>query len=195
MNKVLNRIKSFNFPTYTVPVFCFFCCVISFGLLIPWIGFYWDDWHLPGSPNSSVLADLRIIFPPTGGVGTALSNHHPHPGRKPLALAGICPFLALGQCGGPMGTGPPAVAEQKRPRYGSVLCLQSIRASPNSISPSPTGLFTSFTACFSSLRHSPCWLCGESSITGSGPRSPLLSLCLTCLPWNIFSSWKWCASP
>ncbi len=44
MNKVLNRIKSFNFSTYTVPVFLLFLCVISFGLLIPWIGFYWDDW-------------------------------------------------------------------------------------------------------------------------------------------------------
>ena len=44
MNKALNWIKSFQFPTFTVPLFLLFLCVISFGLLIPWIGFYWDDW-------------------------------------------------------------------------------------------------------------------------------------------------------
>lgn len=37
MNKV-------HLPTLSVPLALFFACLLSFGLLIPWLGFYWDDW-------------------------------------------------------------------------------------------------------------------------------------------------------
>lgn len=37
MNKV-------QLPTWSVPLALFFACLLSFGLLIPWLGFYWDDW-------------------------------------------------------------------------------------------------------------------------------------------------------
>jgi hypothetical protein len=33
-----------NFRTWTVPIALLVLCVLSFGLLIPWLGFYWDDW-------------------------------------------------------------------------------------------------------------------------------------------------------
>lgn len=47
--------KSFTFHTRTVPIALFFLCLFSFGLLIPWLGFFWDDWptiwylHILGS--------------------------------------------------------------------------------------------------------------------------------------------------
>jgi tetratricopeptide (TPR) repeat protein len=37
MNKI-------SFKTSSIPLALFFFCVISFGVLIPWLGFYWDDW-------------------------------------------------------------------------------------------------------------------------------------------------------
>lgn len=33
-----------RFPTWSVPFALLAACIISFGLLIPWLGFYWDDW-------------------------------------------------------------------------------------------------------------------------------------------------------
>lgn len=42
--------NKFRFDTSTVPLALLFFCLISFGLLIPWLGFYWDDlpaiWYL-----------------------------------------------------------------------------------------------------------------------------------------------------
>jgi len=36
--------SSFTFPSWTVPFALLLLCLVSFGLLIPWLGFYWDDW-------------------------------------------------------------------------------------------------------------------------------------------------------
>lgn len=38
------KMKSFAFRTRTVPIAILFLCLGSFGLLIPWLGFFWDDW-------------------------------------------------------------------------------------------------------------------------------------------------------
>jgi hypothetical protein len=35
--------KNIKFSERTIPFALFFICVIAFGLLIPWLGFYWDD--------------------------------------------------------------------------------------------------------------------------------------------------------
>lgn len=37
----MNRLQ---FPAWSVPVALFLACLLSFGLLIPWLGFFWDDW-------------------------------------------------------------------------------------------------------------------------------------------------------
>jgi hypothetical protein len=31
-------------PAWSIPLLLLLACVLSFGLLIPWLGFYWDDW-------------------------------------------------------------------------------------------------------------------------------------------------------
>jgi hypothetical protein len=37
-------INNFSFPGWTVPAFLALLCFFSFGILIPGLGFYWDDW-------------------------------------------------------------------------------------------------------------------------------------------------------
>src|SRR6266850_308862 len=40
MFRVFNR----SFQVWTVPLVLLFLAVLGYGLLIPWLGFYWDDW-------------------------------------------------------------------------------------------------------------------------------------------------------
>jgi hypothetical protein len=35
-----------SFKVWKVPLVLLFLCFLSYGLLIPWLGFYWDDWPL-----------------------------------------------------------------------------------------------------------------------------------------------------
>jgi hypothetical protein len=37
MNKV-------SFPAWTIPIALLVACLLGFGILIPWLGFFWDDW-------------------------------------------------------------------------------------------------------------------------------------------------------
>lgn len=62
MSKALNRIKSFQFPSFTVPLFLLLLCIISFGLLIPWLGFYWDDWAFAWISQKLGAAGLSNYF-------------------------------------------------------------------------------------------------------------------------------------
>jgi hypothetical protein len=36
--------KKLVFQTRSIPLALFILCLISYGLMIPWLGFYWDDW-------------------------------------------------------------------------------------------------------------------------------------------------------
>ena len=42
-----------RFQTWIIPLALLILCVLGFGLLIPWLGFYWDDWP--------VIATMRIL--------------------------------------------------------------------------------------------------------------------------------------
>lgn len=44
MKKFTQRIKAFHFPAYTVPLALLAVCGLAYGVLIPWLGYYWDDW-------------------------------------------------------------------------------------------------------------------------------------------------------
>jgi len=46
MNNLYKRIRSFYFPPFIVPIALLLVCVISYGLLIQRLGFYWDDWPI-----------------------------------------------------------------------------------------------------------------------------------------------------
>jgi hypothetical protein len=40
----MKLLKDFSIPNWMIPVFLALLCFFSFGILIPWLGFYWDDW-------------------------------------------------------------------------------------------------------------------------------------------------------
>jgi hypothetical protein len=44
MTKHIDRIKTFHFPEYTIPLALLAVTGLTYGVLIPWLGFYWDDW-------------------------------------------------------------------------------------------------------------------------------------------------------
>ena len=44
MKKLLQRIAQWNLPTFTFPLALLGLCLVSYALMIPWLGFYWDDW-------------------------------------------------------------------------------------------------------------------------------------------------------
>ena len=70
-----------NFPPKTIPAALFLLCFLTFGLLIPWLGFYWDDWpyawydHVLGAGGFSqvftidrpFLAMIYTLTAPLGG--------------------------------------------------------------------------------------------------------------------------------
>lgn len=43
MDNLKARITAFRFSPFTVPFALLGLCLVSYGLLIPWLGFYWDD--------------------------------------------------------------------------------------------------------------------------------------------------------
>ena len=51
--------KKINFSTNSIPVALFLVCLVSYGLLIPWLGFYWDDW--PYSWFAKILGPLGFV--------------------------------------------------------------------------------------------------------------------------------------
>ena len=44
MTRLVERIKTFHFPEYTIPLALLAVTGLAYGVLIPWLGFYWDDW-------------------------------------------------------------------------------------------------------------------------------------------------------
>ena len=38
------RLSTLQFPAWTFPLALLVVCLLSFGLLAPQLGFYWDDW-------------------------------------------------------------------------------------------------------------------------------------------------------
>lgn len=44
MKNTLRRLTAFQFPDFTAPLALLGVCGLAYGVLIPWLGFYWDDW-------------------------------------------------------------------------------------------------------------------------------------------------------
>ncbi|MBT7081745.1 MAG: hypothetical protein HN929_09815 [Chloroflexi bacterium] len=44
--KLRDSIKAFSFPDWSVPLGLLGLCVAAFGLFIPMLGVYWDDWEI-----------------------------------------------------------------------------------------------------------------------------------------------------
>ena len=60
--------RKINFSTWSVPIALLVVCLLAFGVLIPWLGFFWDDWpsiwflHFGGS--SSFMDVFAVDRPP-----------------------------------------------------------------------------------------------------------------------------------
>ncbi len=52
-------IKKFFFRPRSIPLAFLFLCLLAYGLLIPWLGFYWDDW--PYTWFSHTLGPLGLL--------------------------------------------------------------------------------------------------------------------------------------
>jgi hypothetical protein len=61
---ILNKINSYSLPFWTVPGFLGIIVLLSFGLVIRQVGFYWDDWPFLLTINQSDPADFVTIVGP-----------------------------------------------------------------------------------------------------------------------------------
>jgi hypothetical protein len=71
--------RKFIFPTWSVPIALLFASLLSFGLLIPWLGFYWDDWP--------AIWFLHFLGPT--GFGDVFAHDRPLLGRLFLVTTSI----------------------------------------------------------------------------------------------------------
>ena len=76
-----HSVMTISFSSKTIPLALFTLCFVTFGLLIPWLGFYWDDWpyawydHVLGARGFSevftidrpFLAMIYTLTAPFGG--------------------------------------------------------------------------------------------------------------------------------
>jgi hypothetical protein len=97
------NIKNFRFPGWTLPFFLLILCVISFGVLLPWLGVYWDDWptiwylHLLGPAGfKDVFAIDRPMLGSIFTVITSLVGQTPAAWQVFSLLARWASCLALG---------------------------------------------------------------------------------------------------
>ena len=64
----IKRIQNQQFPEWVYPIFLLLLCVLAYGILIPWLGFYSDDWVLVWSyfkqGNQGIQAFYNLQRPP-----------------------------------------------------------------------------------------------------------------------------------
>ena len=62
MKTIWSKIKTFQFPEILTPVVILGVCAAAYGLMIPWIGFYWDDWPFTWIYDTFGPAGLTMYF-------------------------------------------------------------------------------------------------------------------------------------
>ncbi len=62
MKNLINRLIRFNFPEWTPPLAILGVCLMAYGLLIPWLGYYWDDWAFAWISQNLGDSGLRSYF-------------------------------------------------------------------------------------------------------------------------------------
>jgi len=82
--KIMGTIKRFTQNRYSIFIILFFVCLLAYGLNIPWMGFYWDDWpwiwfsHVLGTEG---MLQIDVEHRPISGVvlwvGALLSGENP----------------------------------------------------------------------------------------------------------------------
>ncbi len=62
MRKLLARIASLRFPVWTFPLALLGLTALAYGVLLPWLGFYWDDWAFTWISDKLGPAGLARYF-------------------------------------------------------------------------------------------------------------------------------------
>lgn len=62
MKNILKKIVGFHFSELVTPWFILAACILAYGLMIPWIGFYWDDLPFSWIYNTFGTAGLAKYF-------------------------------------------------------------------------------------------------------------------------------------
>jgi hypothetical protein len=62
MKNLWAKIKAFHFPETLTPLAILGLCAAAYGLMIPWIGFYWDDWPFTWIYDTFGPAGLTTYF-------------------------------------------------------------------------------------------------------------------------------------
>jgi hypothetical protein len=60
--RLVTKIRGGHFPEWSVPIALMGLCVLSYGLLIPRLGFYWDDWGLVWFYKTLGVSGLRGVW-------------------------------------------------------------------------------------------------------------------------------------
>jgi len=86
VNKVQEKLRTFSFPNWTIPILLFGLSVVAYALLIPWLKYYWDDigiiWIFKNYGTDGLLAYNSTKRPLLGVLYTFFT---PLIGTKPLA--------------------------------------------------------------------------------------------------------------
>lgn len=62
MNRIRGALSKATFHPACVPLALLAACLLSYGLLIPWLGFYWDDWAFVWISQKLGAAGLQRYF-------------------------------------------------------------------------------------------------------------------------------------
>ena len=98
--------KGLSFPPWSLPIVLLIIAILGFGLFIPWLGFYWDDWpsiwflHILGPQGfREVFASDRLKLPSIMGSSLLIAGLIEFiPKALPwLIIIGALTGLAVGQ--------------------------------------------------------------------------------------------------
>ncbi len=154
MKTIWTKIKTFQFPETLTPVVILGVCAAAYGLMIPYIGFYWDDWPFTWIYDTFGPAGLTMYFETKRSVaGLDLPDDHAAGGECALEVASLRPGLALDQRHRSMGAAARRCGQNAaRWPCGRPCCLPFTPVLIRPISPSPMPI-TSSPRAFSSSRY------------------------------------------
>jgi hypothetical protein len=56
------KVKQFLYSPWSTPIMLLFVTIVTYGLLIPWLGFYWDDWPMVWFLHTLGPLEFKSVF-------------------------------------------------------------------------------------------------------------------------------------
>ena len=111
MKNIFKKITRFRFSEAYTPWLILAACILAYGLMIPWIGFYWDDLPFTWIYHTFGSAGLAKYFATKRPARSDLSDNNADNRDNPLEMAGFRPFLEMDQCCDSLGISAIGLAE------------------------------------------------------------------------------------